>query len=75
MAITGFPEIETDDGHQTIIYTTKAGGDHPIHGAIFFGGIYEWLPASWTLTGFRIRDNHICDLSITKAIASGQVQI
>lgn len=75
MAISGFPEIETDGGHQAIIYTTKAGKYQPIHGAVWCGEEYEWLPASWTIKGYRTNDGNNCDLNITKALQSGQIQI
>ena len=69
-----FPEIETDGGFQTVIYTTKAGLKRPIHGAIWFGDNYEWVPCSWTEQGYRISEGNQCDLNITKAVADGQIQ-
>lgn len=75
MAISGFQEIETDDGHQAIIYSTTTGGTQPIHGAIYFGDDYGWLPASWDTAGNRFNAERPNDLDITKAILNGQIQI
>lgn len=40
---------KTRGGHEVRIYATDAGGDYPIHGAVFVNG--SWCVNSWTAQG------------------------
>lgn len=48
-----FPTIKANKGNLCIIYTTKAGGNYPIHGAYLIknGDENVWVPTFWGIDG------------------------
>lgn len=44
---------KTRDGRKVRIYTTDAGGRHPIHGSVWNGD--RWVQLSWATSGTYIR--------------------
>lgn len=42
---------QTKDGTPILIYNTKAGGKHPIHGAYWDASSKQWIIGEWTLLG------------------------
>jgi hypothetical protein len=42
---------KTKNGGKVRIYAVDAGGDYPVHGAIWFETLGAWLPAQWTIHG------------------------
>ena len=75
MAISGFPEIKTDQGHRVIIYSTNAGGDQPIHGAWFCDLTNSWLVTAWSEDGLRIPLRGRSALDITGAINEKKILV
>lgn len=59
-----FPTVRTVSGDLAVIYTTKGGGDHPIHGA-YLGPNDVWVPVTWTIGGYRYKISIPHPLDIT----------
>lgn len=63
-----FPTIRASGGALVIIYTTQAGGAHPIHGAYLSrsSDAHVWIPCAWTEEGYHIGPARETDLDITE---------
>ena len=59
-----FPAVRTVSGDLAVIYTTKGGGSHPIHGA-YLGPEGVWYPSSWTINGYKFKISAPHPLDIT----------
>lgn len=72
----GLPTVTANDGNLVVIYTYKSGGKKPIHGAYLIktGDINDWVPASWTESGFFIDPAMPSGMDITKALNEKQLQ-
>jgi hypothetical protein len=44
--------VTSRDSRKVRIYATDAGGDYPIHGAVYNNFIDQWEVAIWTEEGF-----------------------
>lgn len=52
----------TRDGRTVRIYATDAGGNYPVHGAVWYAGLKEWMPVSWMVDGRRFVNESGVDL-------------
>jgi hypothetical protein len=68
-----YPTTKTDTGITVRIYTTKAGGTQPIHGAYQYDGD-TWMICAWFADG---RKTHlgVSALDLTKAVEKKEVVI
>jgi hypothetical protein len=48
--VNAFDRYKNNRGDEVTIYSTEAGGDHPVHGAYLDDGD-EWIPQQWTALG------------------------
>ena len=51
----GIHTTSTLSGLSVVLYTLRAGGGHPIHGAYYNGS--DWVIAAWTAQGKMYDDN------------------
>lgn len=49
-------QYRTRDGREVRIYATDGGGEHPVHGSVFYPEEKEWGPEKWTAQGFWMGD-------------------
>jgi hypothetical protein len=68
-----FPLIKSDAGTACVIYSTRAGGKYPVHGA-YNSGSNEWIATAWTSNGEHFQGRS-SGLDITKAVANGEVPV
>jgi hypothetical protein len=56
--------VTSRDSHKVRIYATDAGGDYPVHGAIYNRITCEWTVATWTKEGLSLfgTKDHSLDL-------------
>jgi hypothetical protein len=55
-------EYRTRGGHRVRIYANDAGGNYPVHGAVYIDG--EWLPRSWTANGRYDGSDRLSEMDI-----------
>lgn len=46
-----FPTGKTVGGYKFRVYHGRAGGEYPIHGAVWSKELKEWIPTRWSLRG------------------------
>jgi len=69
-----FPKLKSRNGTAVILYTRKAGGRFPVHGA-YYAGNEEWIPHSWAADGkiISVRTNPLdIDLALRELDASDE---